>query len=156
MPLPSPANLEIAQAGLPVGIHPATPPRLDDSHSDTRQVKGSNGHNQQKTLQGFGSGECICLELESTRFLIEEGFFNVETQAVLVQRLRIGWFITGHEPGIICLVNGTYHRQMERPNSCSEKCHLLEEMLVSSRGTQIPNRRGMPGIQMDQGVASQS
>src|SRR6266496_5196277 len=77
LPAPSPANLEIAQAATPVSIHPAPLPCLDDTDSNTRQVKGRDRDNEQKTLQGFWRRQFARVDLVSARFFVEKSFFNV-------------------------------------------------------------------------------
>jgi hypothetical protein len=124
-------------------------------HPNTRQVKGGNGNNQDQALQGFGRGEFAGLELEATRILIQKCFFNIETQAVLVQGLCIGGFIASHEPGIIRVVKGTRQSQMGQSNSCPEKLHLVEEPHAASRWAQISDSRDSLVRQMDQGAVHQ-
>src|SRR6266496_1460605 len=80
LPAPSPANLEIAQAAPPVGIHPTPLPRLDDTDSKTRQVKGGYGDNEQKTLQRFRRRQETSVDLVSARFFIKKSFLNIEAQ----------------------------------------------------------------------------
>ncbi len=57
--------------------------------------------------------------LVSARFFVEKGFFNVETQAVLVQGLGISGFVTHHEPGIIRLIKQAGQSQMDWSNGGS-------------------------------------
>src|SRR6266516_1933628 len=119
IPLPPPTNLEIAQAAPPVGIHPTPLPCLHDTDSKTRQVKGRYRDNEQKTLQGFWRRQLAGVDLVSARFFVEKGFFNVETQAVLVQGLGISGFVTHYEPGIIWLIKQTGQSQMDWSNGSS-------------------------------------
>ncbi len=129
--------------------------RLDDTRSDARQVKGSHRHNQEKTLQVFGCGEFAGLELEATRFLVKKGFFDVKTQAVLVQGPGMSGFVARDKPGIIGMVKGPGQSQVDWSNGSSEKRHLVEELDVADRRTQIPDSRDRLVRQMDQGVAHQ-
>src|SRR6266516_57061 len=119
IPLPPPTTLEIAQAAPPVGIHPTPLPCLHDTDSKTRQVKGRYRDNEQKTLQGFWRRQLAGVDLVSARFFVEKGFFNVETQAVLVQGLGISGFVTHYEPGIIWLIKQTGQSQMDWSNGSS-------------------------------------
>ncbi len=79
LPSPSPANLEVAQAASPMGIHPAPFPRLDATSSRTRPVNSGDSNNEQKTLQGFGRCQEASVNLGATRFFVEKGFLDVET-----------------------------------------------------------------------------
>jgi len=54
-------------------LHPAMPARLDDTCSNTGQVKGGNRNNQQKPFHRFGRSELAGLELEAPRFRIQKG-----------------------------------------------------------------------------------
>ncbi len=102
-----------------------------------------------------GVAKLTGVELIAARFFIEEAFFDVEAQAVLAQCLSIGGLTTYHEPGIIRLVKQTGESQVDWPNGCSEKCHVLNESALSSSWAEIFDGRDRLARQMDQGVALQ-
>src|SRR2546429_614242 len=79
-----------------MGTHPATFPDLDDTQSNTRQVKSDNSQDQDQAFQSFRRREFTGLNLVPARFFIQKGFFNVKTQAVLVQGPGVAGFVTHH------------------------------------------------------------
>jgi hypothetical protein len=78
-----------------------------------------------------------------------------DTHSTLVQGLRIGWLITHHQPGIMRAVKGTGESQMDWPNGCSSKRHLMEELPVSGRWTHISDSRDLLVRQLDQDITRQ-
>ena len=99
-----------------MGIDPAMVPCLDDAQSETRQMKGGYGDNEQKTFQRFRCRQFAGVDLVAARFLIEKAFLNVKAQAVLVQRPGISGLITHDEPGVIGLVEGAGQGQVDWPH----------------------------------------
>ncbi len=116
---PSPAQLEIADASVPMSIDPAVLVHLDDPGSNTGQVQGSNRDHQDQSLQRIRCSQLAALELEATRFRIEKSGFDVKTQAVLLQGPGIGWFIASDVPGVIRLVKQAGQSQVDWPYGCS-------------------------------------
>ena len=70
-----------------------------------------HGQDQDQAFERFGGRQFTALDLLTARFFVEKAFFDVETQAVLIQGLGTSGFITGNEPGIIWLVKQTSQGQ---------------------------------------------
>ena len=69
-----PANVQIAQTAIPMGIHEAPLLCMHDPHSNTCQGQGSNG--QVQVLERFGGRQLTALNLLSARFFVEKAFFD--------------------------------------------------------------------------------
>ncbi len=126
-------------------IDPAPFVGLNHPCPQTGQVQGGKSQDQQEAFESVRGGEATGLKLVATRFFVPESFFNVKTQAVLVQGLGIGGLITHHEPGIIRLVNEGSQSEMDWSHGCSENRHLLEEAALSGRWTELSDSRNMLG-----------
>ena len=101
-------------------IHEATLLCMHDSHSNTSQVKGGHGYDQDEALEGFGHRELTEVDLISARFFGTFAFFDVEAQTVLVASVlaSVGSSLTTIK-AIIRQVNESGQSQMDRPNGRS-------------------------------------
>src|SRR6266699_143160 len=100
LPPPAPPKFQVAQTAIPMSIDPAMLARLDDAHSNTGQVKGGNGQDQDEAFQSFGRGEFTGMDLVSARFFIQKAFLNVEAQTVLAQRLVLKSTLAGRSDSL--------------------------------------------------------
>ena len=137
-------------------IDPAPLVCLNHPCPDTGQVQGGKSQVEPQAFEVVRGGEATGLKLVATRFFVTEGFFNVETQAVLVEGLSISRLGTRDGPGIIGVVKQASQSQGDWPDASSENRHLLEEAHLAGRGTEISDGCNRLGSEMDQGVARQA
>ena len=74
-----PANVQIAQTAIPMGIHEAPLLCMHDPHSTTCQVQGRNGQDQVQVLvlERFGGRKSHCFESALRQIFRRESFLRL-------------------------------------------------------------------------------
>src|SRR6266545_859679 len=80
---PTPADLEVTQAAIPMRIDPASDIGLHYREADAGEVECRHGQHQKQPLQCLGRLQFARLDLKATGFIVQEGLFDVEPPAIL-------------------------------------------------------------------------
>ena len=110
MPDPAPTDMEIAQSTLPVGINHCTQAQGNHSRTRAKQIKSRCSQNQTQARESIGVTNFTRLQLKTSRFICQEIFFQVKSQAIFVKGMQIGWIATENSP-IFIAIAGLYMRQ---------------------------------------------
>jgi len=73
---PTPTDLEVAQSTLPVGVDVRTQPQRNHGRASANEIERGCSQNQPQTSQSIGITNFAGLQLETSRFIIQEIFFN--------------------------------------------------------------------------------
>ena len=107
----TPADLEITQAALPVGVHL---PAASEGHAGDAgidQVHGGHGHDQAQPFERRRIADFTGFELKARRLVIQEKLFGIEAQAVFVEGGQAGRFITDNRPAFVA-ARGLHMRRL--------------------------------------------
>lgn len=139
-----------------MGIDPTPCARSDDPDADTGAIQRRNRQNKKQTLQRLGGLEFARLDLKAARFIVQEVLFDVEPQRELVQGRHSGRLIAHDIPRMVRLVRWSGEGQMHRADTAPEEPHVLIEMGLPDRWTQLVNRFGRVPWPLDQCIPSQA
>jgi len=79
---PTPTDLEIAQATLPVSIHVGTQTQCDDGGTGTDKIKRCSRQDQAETGQGIRITNFTGFQLKTGRFIVKEVFLSASVVKV--------------------------------------------------------------------------
>ena len=125
---PTPTDLEIAQSTVPVGIDARTQTQSNDGRAGANQIERGCRQDQPQTSQGIGITNFARLQLKTSRFIIQEVFFQVKTQAIFIKGVQIGWIVTENSPFFIAVAGLNMRQgQMNRAKLAIRNPHFVQK-----------------------------
>ena len=84
-----------------MGIDPAAEFAADHADPDAGKMEGGHGQDQKQAFQSGGSIQAAGLDLKAIGFVVEEVFFQIKAQAVLIKGGQVGVVIADQQPGVL-------------------------------------------------------